>query len=100
MVEPAILHTSYVLAHAPDFVRYGSKPTRELEADPTLLPQVDAALRSWDEVVAYPPHQVFIGNLSPDELAEIPRPWFEHLVAEAKTEGPFGRIITRPRSTA
>jgi len=94
VVEPAILHTSYVLAHAPDFVRYGSKPTRELEADPTLLPQVDAALRSWDEVVAYPPHQVFIGNLSPDELAEIPRPWFEHLVAEAKTEGPFGRIIT------
>ena len=93
MVEPAILHTSYVLAHAPDFVRYGSKPARELEADPTLLAQVDAALRSWDEVVAYPPHQVFIGNLSPDELAEIPRPWFEHLVADAKTEGPFGRIV-------
>ena len=94
MIEPAILHTSYVLAHAPDFVRYGSKPTRELDSDPSLLGQIDAALRSWDEVVAYPPHQVFIGNLTPDDLAQIPRPWFEHLVADASTEGPFGRIIT------
>ena len=93
MIEPAILHTSYVLAHAPDFVRYGSKPTRELESDPSLLGQIDAALRSWDEVIAYPPHQVFIGNLTPDDLAAIPRPWFEHLVPEASTEGPFGRII-------
>jgi hypothetical protein len=93
MVDPAILHTSYVLAHAPDFVRYGSKPTRELAADPSLLESLTEALRTWEEVVAYPPNQVFIGNLTPTELAEIPRPWYEHPVADASPIGPFGRII-------
>jgi betaine reductase len=93
MTDPAILETSYVLAHAPDFVRYGSKPTRELAADPSLLEPLTAALRPWDEVVAYPPNQVFIGNMTPEELAEIPRPWYEHLVPEAPAVGPFGRII-------
>ena len=88
MVDPAILHTSYVLAHAPDFVRFGSKPMREIETDPSLLPQVDAALRPWGEVVAYPPNQTFIGNLTPDDLAAIPRPWFENRVADASPDGP------------
>jgi betaine reductase len=95
MVDPAILHTSYVLAHAPDFVRYGSKPTREIETDPSLLTQVRDALRPWDEVVAYPPNQTFIGNLTPDDLAAIPRPWLENLVPDAKPDGPFGRMITQ-----
>ncbi len=95
MVDPAILHTSYVLAHAPDFVRYGSKPTREIETDPSLLAQVADALRPWNEVVAYPPNQTFIGNLTPDDLAAIPRPWLENLVPDAKPDGPFGRIVTQ-----
>ncbi len=95
MIDPAILYTSYVLAHAPDFVRYGSKPTREIEADPSLLEQVAGSLRSWEDVLAYPPNQVFIGNLTPDDLAATERPWYEHLVADAKPEGPFGRIVTQ-----
>jgi len=95
MADPAILHAAYVLAHAPDFVRYGSKPTRDLETDPSLLPQLTDALRSWDEVLAYPPNQTFIGNLTPDDLAAIPRPWYENLVPEAEDRGPFGRMITQ-----
>ena len=95
MTDPAILHTSYVLAHAPDFVRYGSKPTREIEADPSLLEQLNGSLRSWEDVLAYPPNQVFIGNLTPDDLAATERPWYEHLVADAAPEGPFGRIVTQ-----
>jgi len=93
MADPAILHSSYILTHAPDFVRYGSKPSRELDVDPSLLDQITTSLRPWDEVVAYPPNQVFIGNLTPGELAEIPRPWYEHLVPDASPVGPFGRII-------
>lgn len=95
MPDPAILYTSYALAHAPDFVRYGSKPTREIESDPSLLEQLYGALRPWNEVVAYPPNQVFIGNLTPDELAQIPRPWFDNLVPGASPEGRFGRMITQ-----
>lgn len=93
MTTPAILHCDYVLAHAPDFVRHGSKPTRELAADPSLLEPMYAALRPYDEVVAYPPNQVFIGNLTPDDLAATERPWYEHLVADASPVGEFGRII-------
>ncbi len=93
---PAILHASYVLAHAPDLVRYGSKPVREIGRDPSLLPQVTGSLRPWDEVVAYPPNQVFIGNLVPDDLASIPRPWYENRIDPAGSEGPFGRMVTQP----
>ncbi len=95
MVEPAILNTSYLLAHAPDFVRYGSKPAREIGRDPGLLERMYGSLRSWEQVLAYPPNQTFIGNLTPDDLGAIPRPWYENLVAHAAAEGPFGRIITQ-----
>jgi betaine reductase len=95
MPDPAILSTRYVLAHAGDLVRYGSKPTREIESHPELLDEIGRSLRSWDDVVAYPPNQVFIGNLTPDDLGAIPRPWFEHPVAAPNPEGPFGRLITQ-----
>jgi betaine reductase len=93
MITPAILQSDYVLAHAPDFVRHGSKPTRELASDPSLVAEVYDALRPYDEVVAYPPNQVFIGNLTPDDLAATERPWYEHLVPDASPEGEFGRIV-------
>jgi betaine reductase len=93
--DPAILHSAYVLAHAPDFVRHGSKPTREIEDDPDLLAQVAGSLRPWEEVVGYPPNQTFIGNLTPDDLAAVPRPWTDHPVPDASPDGPFGRIVTQ-----
>ena len=74
MPTPAILSTSYALAHAPDLVRYGSKPVRETGREPSLLLDLDRALRPWREVVGYPPNQVFVGNLDPRELDSIPRP--------------------------
>ena len=95
MREPAILNSSYALAHAPDLVRYGSKPVRELDRDPSLLAPMTEALRPWEEVVGYPPNQVFVGNLQPDDLASIPRPWYRNRVEPAGTSGPFGRMITQ-----
>ena len=41
---------------------------------------------------AYLPHQVFIGNLHPDALWEIERPWWRNPV-EPRAEGPFGAVI-------
>jgi glycine/sarcosine/betaine reductase complex component C subunit beta len=81
----AIQGCSLVLAHAPDLVRHGSKPTRE---------DVDLAgsLRSYEDALGYPPHQVFIGNLHPDRLWGIERPWWQHPV-EPRPDGPFGRLI-------
>ena len=81
----AVHGCSLVLAHAPDLVRYGSKPARE---------GVDLAgsLRSYEEALGYPPHQVFLGNLHPDALWAIERPWWRHPV-EPGREGPFGVFI-------
>ena len=86
-MSAAIHGCSLVLAHAPDLVRHGSKPTRENAAD-----QIKPALRTFDEALGYPPHQVFIGNLAPDALWEIERPWWRH-PAEPKAEGPFGVFV-------
>jgi glycine/sarcosine/betaine reductase complex component C subunit beta len=85
MSAAAIHGCSLVLAHAPDLVRHGSKPSRE---------GVDLAgsLRTYEEALGYPPHQVFIGNLHPDALWAIERPWWRN-PAEPRPDGPFGTVI-------
>ena len=62
-------------------MRYGSKPVREIEKDPALPARLTKALRPWEEVVGYPPNQAFIGNLVPDDLVSIPRPWYGNRLA-------------------
>ena len=86
-MSAAVHGCSLVLAHAPDLVRHGSKPTRENAAD-----QIAPKLRTFDEALEYPPHQVFLGNLEPSALWETERPWWRH-AAEAKREGPFGVFV-------
>jgi glycine/sarcosine/betaine reductase complex component C subunit beta len=93
MSRAAVHACSLVLAHAPDLVRHGSKPTRELDADRDgLLDALLGALRPYEDVLAYPPHQALIGNVKPTELWEIERPWWRNPV-EAKAEGPFGLVV-------
>ncbi len=87
MSGAAIHGCSLVLAHAPDLVRHGSKPAREDAAE-----QIAPALRSYEEALSYPPHQVFLGNLRPEALWQIERPWWRHAV-EGRREGPFGELI-------
>ena len=88
-----IQQAAYVIVHVPDLVRYGSKPSREIPLNPTLQDQLDAHVRSFEEAVAYPPHQVFVGNGEPDDLHDVPKPWYRHLDANATREGPFGEIF-------
>ncbi len=95
--NPVIKSCYYALCHTPDLVRYGSKPRRELAFKPALGTKLVASLRDYHEVVSYPPNQTFIGNLTPDELAKLPRPWFKTPVdlrlKEYKVRGPFGEIL-------
>jgi betaine reductase len=91
----AVLGCSLVLAHAPDLVRHGSKPARELAADGDgLLPRLAGALRSYDDALAYAPHQAFVGNLHPRALWEIDRPRWKHAAVPTAT-GPFGPILAQ-----
>ncbi len=64
-VKPVVKGVSYFLDHVPSMVRHGSKPSREIEKDPSLLTRVLGHLSTYDKAVAYPPNQVFIGNLDP-----------------------------------
>jgi hypothetical protein len=88
-----IRDVSYVLVHVPDFVRYGSKPSRDIQDNNKVLGKIDAHLRSYDEAINYAPHQVFIGNKYPDELYNVPKPWHENLINNGTRHGPFGEIM-------
>ena len=94
---PVIKNCSYCLAHVPDLVRYGSKPRREIAGNPALETELDSHLRSYFDAVCYPPNQTFIGNSSPEELAEISRPWFAKTAQldrqQLKNKGKFGEIL-------
>ena len=82
-----------ILAHTPDLVPLGSKPTREIPRFEGLGEQCLAHLRSFQEAVAYPPNQVFIGNINPDQLAQRDKPWWGNPLENASREGPYGEIM-------
>jgi betaine reductase len=90
---PVITAVANVLAHAPGLVRYGSKPLRDLADDAGRLPALSARLRAYEEAVAYPPNQAYIGNRDPEDLRAVPRPWFAALDARAPADGAFGALI-------
>jgi glycine/sarcosine/betaine reductase complex component C subunit beta len=86
--KAAIHGATLVLEHVPDLVRFGSKPQRETER----LAELEAAVRSYDDVCRYPPHQVFIGLRRPEKLWELERPWWRS-DNSARSEGPWGEIM-------
>src|ERR671911_209774 len=83
----------YSLTHVPDLVCYGSKPAREIRANPQIRKEFEKKLRSFASASAYAPHQVYIGNLTPPELSKLPKPWYDHLLEGALPKGAFGDIV-------
>jgi len=74
-------------------VRHGSKPSREIAKDPSLLSKILGHLETFEQAVAYPPNQVFIGNLNPDDLLNIPRPLYQNPIPNSTRWGAFGEIM-------
>jgi len=91
--SPVVKGVSYFLAHVPSMVRHGSKPSREIKKDSSVLPSVLSHLETFDQAVTYPPNQVFIGNLDPDDLLQIPTPWYKNPVPNSSRWGSFGEIM-------
>src|SRR5687767_14778895 len=83
----------YSLTHVPDLVRYGSKPLRELCASPSLGERLASRLRDFSAATCYAPHQVYIGNMAPERLSELPQPWYERLIEGATAQGRFGELV-------
>ena len=90
---PVVRAVTYYLAHVPNMVRHGSKPSREIATEPSLLDRILSHLNPFEKAVGYPPNQVFIGNLDPDDLLELPAPWYRNDLPDASRNGPFGEIM-------
>ena len=85
-MDSVIKGEGYILAHTPDLVLYGgSTQATERIVNPgsNYLKLLREHLRTFDKAVAYWPHQVYIGNKTPEELAEEPLPWFTKACPQA-----------------
>lgn len=95
---PVLKGASYALIHAPDMVMHqGTTQTSERHVNPQSdhLKNLPQALRSFEEAVQYGPNQVYIGNMLPEELNQLPRPWYQNPVTGAKREGKYGEIFSQ-----
>ncbi|MCL2215825.1 MAG: glycine/sarcosine/betaine reductase complex component C subunit beta [Defluviitaleaceae bacterium] len=96
---PVLKSASYALIHANDMVVHqGSTQTseRRLNPDSEYLKELPKHFRTFEQAAAYPPNQVFIGNLEPKALDTIARPWYENSVKGAAAEvrkGKHGEIM-------
>lgn len=93
---PVIKGASYILINTPDMVVHnGTTQTVERETNPDseYLKKVPEHLRSFEDVVSYPVNQAYIGNLDPEELEKIPRPWYQKKINGASRYGKFGEIM-------
>lgn len=93
---PVLKKAAYILVNTPDMVIHnGTTQTAERQTNPEseYLKVLKDHLRPYEEVVAYAPNQTYIGNLTPDELSEMPRPWFGKNVENANRFGKFGEVM-------
>lgn len=96
MKRPAAVQAvSLCLVHAPDLVRYGSKPSRDIRAHSDLPATLRQHRRTFEEAVAYAPNQVFIGNLTPEDLWNHPEPWFDNSLPDAQRKGRHGTMTSQ-----
>ena len=85
----------YALVHTPEMILHNgaTQSTEKLtNPDSDYLKNIRDSYRSYEEVISYAPNQVYIGNLTPEELKKIPEPWYNNKI-EAKREGKFGEIL-------
>lgn len=95
MDYPVIKGAAYALVHAPNLLlSQGSTQCLERAKNPDsqYLKDLPGRLRCYQEAVNYAPNQVFIGNLHPDSLADMARPWYENS-PQGRAEGKFGEIM-------
>ncbi len=96
MNNAVIKAAGYILVHTQDMILHnGTTQTTEKLTNPEsdYLKKLPEHLRTFDEVVNYAPNQTYIGNMTPDELANIEMPWVGKNVEGASRFGRFGEIM-------
>lgn len=98
-----VKNAAYILVNTPDMiVNNGTTQTMEAITNPDseYLKNIGKHIRSFEEVVAYPPNQVYIGNITPDDLAKIEKPWVGKKVEGASKDGKKGEIMNQTQFIA
>lgn len=94
-MRPVLKSASYVLVSTPDMIVHNGTTvaTEKITApDSDFLKNVESHIRSYEDVLSYAPNQVYIGNMEPEALRDIPEPWCNEKV-EGKREGKYGSIV-------
>ena len=96
MSFPVIKAAAYALIHTPNILlEHGTTQTMERAKNPQseYLRKLPEHLRSYSEVVAYPPNQTYIGAITPDQLGAIPQPWFQNNLENTTRQAKYGDIM-------
>lgn len=95
MSNAVISGASYVLVHVPNLTMVAGT-TQLLEKEnpgSEYIKRVKDHIRTYEEAVAYPPNQTYIGNISPEDLRNIKRPWYQNLLKDSSRFGRYGEIM-------
>lgn len=88
---------AYTLAAAQDMVLHsGTTQTTEKIVNPQseYLKELPSHLRSFEEIAAYIPNQIYIGNEKPEALSGLELPWYDKGSGKSDAlKGPFGEIL-------
>lgn len=88
--------SAFTLVHAPDMVIHnGTTQTTEriVNPDSEYLKELPKHLRSFDDALSYIPNQVYIGNMTSEEMSGIEFPWYDKKAPVAAKTGKFGEIM-------
>ena len=89
-----LIASCQILAHVPDLIFSGSKPSREIERRPELHDEIAHRLRSQADAESYFPNHVFIGAEDPRPLTAPGGPWWNR-PGELKAKGDNGVMFSQ-----
>lgn len=95
-MNTVIKGTSSVMAHTPNMVvQNGVTQTTERIVNPEseYLKKLPEHLRSYEDILAYYPNQVFIGNYTNEDLAAIEFPYYDKKTDITDRYGKFGELM-------
>ena len=95
-MKSVIKGAGYILCHVPDMVLHnGTTQTTEMIVNPDgdYLKELPSHIRSWEDVLAYWPNQVYIGNKTPAELSAVPQPFYQTPCDVTERYGHFGQMM-------
>ncbi|MGL6153607.1 MAG: glycine/sarcosine/betaine reductase complex component C subunit beta [Cetobacterium sp.] len=95
MNYPVLKGAAYALIHTPDMIlQNGSTQVTERIVNPNsdYLKNIKNHLRTFEQVVNYPPNQTYIGSLHPEELKKLGKSWVD-ISIEGNRFGALGEIM-------